>query len=290
MGKKTSETSSTTTLPQWASNAAQSGANTILNTVNNNQGDLQGLANSIRGVVPDLRRLALGDDGGIAAASKYGRQVLGGKFLNSNPFINQLAQHSREVAGNEVNSTFSGAGRTGSMSHARGLAKGVADSNNMLRYGAYNQERQNQQQMAGMMPQLYASKFAGIPSLLGAAQTAGQLPYTGLGALSGMGNLWGGQGTTTQTQPGGWGTQLLGAAASALPFILSERSKKTNIELIRTEADGLGWYRFAYKVAPDVMLEGPMADEVEKLRPWALGPRLADGSRTVNYAEIRRAA
>jgi hypothetical protein len=38
------------------------------------------------------------------------------------------------------------------------------------------------------------------------------------------------------------------------------------------------------------MLTGVMADEVEKLRPWALGPRLADGSRTVNYAALKEAA
>jgi hypothetical protein len=105
-----------------------------------------------------------------------------------------------------------------------------------------------------------------------------------------MGSLWSGQGTTTGTQPGGWGTQLLGAAASALPFILSERSAKTKIELLRREPDGLGWYRWAYKTAPDIMCEGPMADEVEKIRPWALGPRLPDGRRTVNYAKLNEAA
>jgi hypothetical protein len=141
-----------------------------------------------------------------------------------------------------------------------------------------------------MLPGLTAAQFAGVPAYLSAAQAAGTLPYAGLGPLAGMGNFWAGQGTTTGTQPGGWGNQLLGAAASALPFILSERSKKTKIELLHREPDGLGIYRFAYKSAPDLMLEGPMADEVEKLRPWALGPRLPDGSRTVNYAEIRRAA
>lgn len=290
MGKKSSKSSSTTTLPSWATNLAKQGGNMILNTVSGNQGNLQGISDNIRSQLPGLSNLAFGPNPGLNAANGYAQDVLGGKYLNANPATEAMAHQAEQDAGNAVNSAFSLAGRTGSENNAAGLARGVAQAGNAIRFGQYNTERQNQQQAAGMLPSLTAAQFAGVPAYLGAAQAAGQLPYAGLSSLAGMGSLWSGQGTTTGTQPGGWGNQLLGAAASALPFILSERSNKTKIALLRREPDGLGIYRFAYKVAPDIMLEGPMADEVEKFRPWALGPRLPDGRRTVNYAALSEAA
>jgi hypothetical protein len=89
---------------------------------------------------------------------------------------------------------------------------------------------------------------------------------------------------------GGAGPQLLGSAMSTLPFILSEPEAKTNIKLLRRDPDGLGWYSYAYKRDPETTVEGVMADEVERLRPHALGPRLANGWRTVNYAKLSEAA
>jgi hypothetical protein len=215
---------------------------------------------------------------------------MGGQYLNSNPYVQQMAQFAGQQAGNAVNSSFSQAGRTGSGNNVTDLARGVSQGELQPLMQNYQNERGLQNQAAGMTPGLTAAQFSGVPAYLSAANTAGTLPYAGLGALSGMGNLWAGQGTQTGTQPGGWGNGLVSAAASALPFILCERSSKTKIELLHREADGLGWYRFAYKSAPNILLEGPMADEVEALRPWALGPKLPDGRRTVNMAEIRRAA
>jgi hypothetical protein len=81
----------------------------------------------------------------------------------------------------------------------------------------------------------------------------------------------------------------IGQIAQLGAMFLSEPSAKTKIELIRRDPDGLGWYRFAYKTEPDTMLEGVMADEVEALRPHALGPRLPNGWRTVNYAMLEAA-
>jgi hypothetical protein len=290
VSKKTSKTSSTTSLPGWAQGLAQGAANTINNTVQANQPNLQHISDSISGQLPGLSAAAFGPNPGLDAANGYAQDVLGGKFLNSNPYTDQMVQQGEQDAGNAVNSAFSRAGRTGGGNNISSLARGVAQAGDAIRFGQYNQERANQQQAAGMLPSLAAAKFAGVPAYLSAAQAAGTMPLAGLGPLASMGSLWSGQGTTTQTQPGGWGNQLLGAAASALPFILSERSKKTKIKLLRREPDGLGIYEFAYKTEPETMRQGPMADEVEALRPWALGPRLADGSRTVNYAKLGEAA
>jgi hypothetical protein len=106
-----------------------------------------------------------------------------------------------------------------------------------------------------------------------------------------MGSLWSGQGTTTGTQPGGWGTQLLGAAASALPFILSDRRMKADIEELGPwddRGDGLKRYAFRYKwEKPGTRHEGVMADEVKALRPWAYVKGFVNGEYDgVNYAAL----
>lgn len=85
---------------------------------------------------------------------------------------------------------------------------------------------------------------------------------------------------------GGIGGLLSGIGA------LSEREAKTNIERIGDwdeRGDGLGKYRFAYKRDPENMLVGVMADEVEQLRPAALGAKLPNGWRTVNYSMLEAA-
>ena len=202
-----------------------------------------------------------------------------------------MVRQGEQDAGNAVNSTFSQYGRTGGGNHAADLARGVEQAGNAIRFGQFNTERANQQQAMGAMPGLTAAQFAGVPAYLGAAQAGATLPYAGLGPLAGMGNLWAGQGTTTGTQPGGWGTQLLGAAASALPFVLSDRRMKADIVELGpwdNRGDGLKRYSFRYKWEPSgTVHEGVMADEVAKLRPWAFAKGFLNGEYDgVNYAEL----
>lgn len=61
----------------------------------------------------------------------------------------------------------------------------------------------------------------------------------------------------------------------------SDRRLKTDIEKLDEFSDGLGIYTYRYKDGDERMI-GVMADEVEHLRPWALGP-VVDGFATVNY-------
>lgn len=290
MGKKKSKSTTTNEPPKWARPHLEGAANTISGVVNANQGNLDSIAGGIRGFLPGLGERAFGSNAGLDAATGYATDVLGGKYLNNNPHIDGMAALARGNAFDMVNSNFSKSGRVGSTLHAEDIGRGVSEAELGLRYQNYGNERNAMTQAAGMMPALNQSQYAGIMPYLAAAQTAGTLPYSGIQNLGQIGGLFGGYGTQTGTQPGGWGQQVLGAAASALPFVLSEPEAKTSIELLRREPDGLGWYKFAYKRDPQVMLEGVMADEVEKLRPHALGPRLANGWRTVNYAKLSEVA
>jgi hypothetical protein len=240
-----------------------------------------------------------------AQLSAYGN----GNYLNeNNAAVQQMAQYAGQQAGNAVNSSFSLAGRTGSGNNATDLARGVtqAELQPMLQNNQYEQGLQTQalgqmgsnyntglgvqSQAAGMLPGYGTSQYAGYQPLLGAQQLAGQLPYYGNQSLSGIGGLYGGYGTQTGQQPGGWGNGLLGAASnmfSFAPITLSDRRLKTNIRKVGEAKDGLGLYQWNWKADPNgPTARGVIADEVEKLRPWAFVPNFRDGYDGVDYGNL----
>ena len=84
----------------------------------------------------------------------------------------------------------------------------------------------------------------------------------------------------------GKSSQDTGNFGKFIGSFLSERHLKTNITKIGEMSDGLGVYEYEYKADPGTVYIGTMVDEVEQLRPWALGPVTDEGYRTVNYKEL----
>lgn len=111
-----------------------------------------------------------------------------------------------------------------------------------------------------------------------------------LSGLSGLGTQAGGliANTGQTSNSSGSSPSTLGSVASTvggIASIFSDRSLKFDIKEVRREADGLGWYDFRYKFQPEYVQRGVMADEVAKLRPWALGPNV-NGYATVMYEAL----
>lgn len=85
----------------------------------------------------------------------------------------------------------------------------------------------------------------------------------------------------------GGSPSTLGSIASTvggIASIFSDRRLKQAIRKVGEFADGLGIYTFRY-IGQKNRVRGVMADEVARLRPWALGPRRA-GYATVNYGAL----
>lgn len=110
-----------------------------------------------------------------------------------------------------------------------------------------------------------------------------------LAGLSGLGLQAGGLVANTgqkSTNTGG-SPSTLGSIASTvggIASIFSDRRLKRDIERVGEFPDGLGIYAYRYVMGVKRVL-GVMADEVAKLRPWALGPERA-GYATVNYGAL----
>jgi phage-related protein len=89
-------------------------------------------------------------------------------------------------------------------------------------------------------------------------------------------------GTSTGASPSTLGS--IASTVGGIASIFSDRRLKTAIRKVGEFADGLGIYTFRYH-GHKQRVRGVMADEVERLRPWALGP-IVIGFRTVNYGAL----
>ncbi|MFC3214625.1 tail fiber domain-containing protein [Novosphingobium panipatense] len=105
-------------------------------------------------------------------------------------------------------------------------------------------------------------------------------------------NQWGQSGTssskTKEKSSGSILGQVLGAASTAAGVAksFSDRRLKTNIRKVGELADGLGIYTWSYIWEPDDTVNfGVMADEVQSIRPHALGEPI-NGFLTVNYEKL----
>lgn len=188
MSKKSSKQTTQTT--PWAPGQPYilGAANTIQNTVNQHQPQLDSMTNDMMGRLPGMWNQAQ-DTSTIQPGLNYAGDVLGGKYLNPNQYTINMANMAANDAANHVNSTYSMAGRTGSGAAQTNLAKGVDLAQNQVLFQNYQNERNNQTAVAGLMPSLNNAKYAGYTPALAATQLAGQLPFYGTQSLSAMGGL-----------------------------------------------------------------------------------------------------
>ena len=91
----------------------------------------------------------------LGEAQGYAGDVLSGKYLGEgNPYLAQAMAAARDDIGREVGGAFSTGGMAGSPMHQQFLTEGWAKATAPLLFQNYENERQNQQQMAGLSPEL----------------------------------------------------------------------------------------------------------------------------------------
>ncbi len=228
-------------------------------------------------------RVAPGAETGIVGAQGLVNRNLSGQNMSYNPYLDAISARTRENVAGSVNDQFGPAGRFGSGMHNAILAREMAAAENQMRYGDYAQERAYQQDAIGQAQAL----MGGSQGLL---NNAAELPWIGVQAANGAVRQ-ASNGYGTQTSGQAYGPMLLNAAASAAnAAAMSDRRLKRDIERIGEwddKGDGLGRYRFSYTFDPArTVIEGVMADEVERLRPAAYIPNFRGEYAGVNYGEL----
>lgn len=223
----------------------------------------------------------------LTAAGSYVGDVLGGKYLSGNPYLQDIIDNTNASVSDQVNALFSKAGQTGSSRQIGELGKQLASAENNLRYANYSDE---QDRIANAISQATGLNSATNQNLATQLALGSGLTSIGMDAANSYANaiasLWGNNTTTTNKSSPSLGSSIGSALSTAgsLASLFSDSRLKTDIRKVGEEADGLGVYEYRYIWGGPVQ-RGVMADEVASLRPWALGPERA-GFATVNYEKL----
>ena len=111
----------------------------------------------------------------LKGAQGYAGDVLGGKYLGAgNPYLAQAMASARDDIGRDVGGAFSTGGMAGSPMHQQFLTEAWSKATAPLLFQNYENERQNQQQMAGLSPDLANADFSGLNQALGAQSVVQQ--------------------------------------------------------------------------------------------------------------------
>lgn len=201
--------------------------------------------------------------------SDYGGQVQQG--TNANNFLSALLTGNGDTAGATAgyNNYLQNAGYAGAMKQLSQNLTGQGAASGLLNSGSTTKALANYGTQ--LNSQYYNNYLQQLSGLSGLGTQAGSL-------IANTGN--------TSSSKGG-SPSTLGSIASTvggIASIFSDRRLKTAIRKIGEFADGLGKYSFRYK-AGGPRYVGVMAQEVAKLRPWALGP-VVNGYMTVNYGAL----
>lgn len=271
----------------------------ITRVYNDNKGANASIASGIQGLIPGLLEKYNTGDPNVSAARGYNSDVLGGKYLGGNPYATSngyLDQIINQTAGDvtdRVKAGFGSRGSFGGTKYVESLSRGLADSENNLRYGDFNttrqmnadnyaRERGNQQAAATGSTAFGASDNLNLQAILQAAQSGTDLPFSSVNDYGSLiASLVGNNGQQTSKSSDG-GASLIGSALTAAALAFSDPRLKSNVVRIGAFPDGLGLYEYDIFGAREW---GVMADEVADLRPWALGPEIG-GFRTVNYGAL----
>lgn len=290
MGKsKSSESKSYSGSGQpWATPFARAGIQQVMTAY---ERGIPYLDEALQGI-GTLNKQIVGDYGAGQEVAAQGRQyygdILSGKYMQGNPYLEQMISRTREGVADGVNSQFTLGGRYGSGAHAGMLTKEMANAENAMRFNNYALESGRMDQAAGA-GQAANANLAG--QAMGGYGALASMPWGGMNSLgNALGALMsGGSARSVSYAPSpiwgaiGSGLGALGAAASGGAF--SDRRLKTKIEAIGKNEKGLTVYRYAYKSHPDETHTGFMADEVKKIVPEAYLPNfLKSGYDGVNYA------
>ena len=109
------------------------------------------------------------------SARGYMQDVTQGKYLQNNPYVDDMADMISKKVQAQANNAFAGSGRTMSGAQARGVTGAIGDSLTNLYYNDYARERGLQQQGAGQLAGL-----AGYDQSLSNADIANRFRAAGM--------------------------------------------------------------------------------------------------------------
>ena len=232
-----------------------------------------------------IQRYQQGDPN-VNAASGFNIDALGGKYLNSNPFLEgQIGRANNDIR----NQAEAAGGKSGNYGDSSALAditsRNIAHNEADMRGSAYNSGLDLMNRQSAISPLLSASRYQPLDQLSGIAEAQNLPVQSAVGAGAGIGGLLG-QYSNVKNKPNMGEMYLKAAAAAAQAAAACDVRLKTDIRHVGATHEGLPLYSFRYH-GDDEPRIGPMAQEVAVMQPENLGPETHDGYMTVKLGSVR---
>lgn len=218
MGASSKKTKSTTK-PVYEQEVKDA-AGVTNSTYQDNRGTAADISGQFAGLVPDLLDKYQQGDPTINMAQNYAQDTLGGKYLENNPYLENIINTTNDSVTDRTNAGIGTRGQTGGSAHMELLSQNLADNESGLRWNNYNTERQNMNNMAAMSPSLAAGQQIPLAAAMAAGESAVNLPWVGANNVArNTAGLLGQYTNTEGKQSGGFfGDMITAAMANAGSF------------------------------------------------------------------------
>jgi hypothetical protein len=143
-------------------------------------------------------------------SAQFYKDTLSGKYLNANPYLDSMVAQSDAAATKALNQRFAAAGMGAGLStpYADLLSRNLADSENKLRYGAYNDELNRMGTIGGQSDAQYnATQDRSLNAATGLGNLYHQTDQLKLAAAQAMGQQQTADNTTALNAAGAADTQ-----------------------------------------------------------------------------------
>lgn len=182
---------------------------------------ITGITDQLSTLVPGILDRYTNGDPNVKAAAGYNTDVLAGKYLDSNPYLESIVGKSQSDARNQTAAAMGVRGLNGGSAFADIISRNVTDAGNTLRFNNYNTERGRMDTAAGMAPSLAAAQYLPLDIATQIAQAQGIPLQAASGAAAATGGLLGQY--TNQNQGMNLFQSILGAASNAAGAIWGKK-------------------------------------------------------------------
>lgn len=217
MGASSKTTTSKTT--PWDPASVKAGTTALTNTYNTNAPKVQGIANSLSDMLPEMQSRYMEGNRGVNAAQDYNVDVLGNKYLDQgNPYLDRMVEQTTSNVQNRLGASLNKMGLGPAGTSYQGLqSSNIGKAELDMRYGDYSSERDRMANAAGQSAGLANAETASVLPMLSTAQLGANLPMDNAQSYAqGIGGLLSPYGNTTQKKSGGFlGDLLLASMAGA---------------------------------------------------------------------------
>jgi len=166
-------------------------AGQVTNAYNQQAPKMTAITDQLGTAVPSLMDMFMKGDPNVNLAREYNSDVLSGKYLGANPYIDDVIANTGNDVRNQATASLGTRGLVGGSAMSDIVSRNVGNMAGTMRLADYNTERGRMDSAVGSAAGLSAASQIPLASLLQILQAQGLPVQTAAGAGSAVGGLLG---------------------------------------------------------------------------------------------------